>query len=150
MQERAQWQPQYSVGNETLDSQHKKILAQCDALADCISDQTHDAERRFQEILSELVALVREHFSTEEGLLVRYACPALEEYRNEREEFEYLLGDIATTENFDRAEIQRFMKLWVIGHVVGSGSYRAFVDGSRGDAKVTSDSSCAAGTISTP
>ena len=31
-----------------------------------------------------------------------------------------LAADIATTENFDRLELQRFVTLWWVGHIAGS------------------------------
>ena len=131
MPNRVQWNPRYSVGNETLDNQHRNILAQCNALADCVGDAGQEGDRKFHELFDELMARAREHFTSEEDLLVRCAYPMLEEHRNERDEFEYLAADIITTENFDKLELQRFLALWWVGHIIGSGkSYRACIAGS--------------------
>jgi len=123
---RVQWNPRYGVGNETLDNQHRNILAQCNALADYVVAADPESDLKFHEIFNELMARAREHFSSEEDLLARWAYPLLEEHKNEREEFEYLAADIITTENFDKLELQRFLALWWVGHIVGSGQrYRA-------------------------
>jgi hypothetical protein len=42
----------------------------------------------------------------------------LDDYRSEREEFDYLAAEIITTENFDREELQTFLALWWAGHIL--------------------------------
>lgn len=117
MANRVQWEPRHGVGNATLDAQHQSLLAQCNALADCL-DEAND--QRFDEHFQALMALAREHFAAEEALLARCAYPGLEDYRNECEEFAYLSDEIITTENFDRHELQTFLALWWTGHILGA------------------------------
>lgn len=117
MLNRLQWEPRLSVGNETLDAQHQAILARCNALADCL-DAVND--RRFDETFQELMALAREHFAAEEALLTQSGYAELDDYRSEREEFDYLSAEIITTENFDRNELQTFLALWWAGHILGA------------------------------
>ena len=70
------------------------------------------------------------NFETEAALLARCGCADLEDHRIECDEFEYLAGEIATTENFDRLELQRFLALWCLGHIKGSaGQLRAVLAG---------------------
>lgn len=120
MPNRVQWDPQYSVGNEVLDTQHGNILAQCNALADCLADASEEGDRKFRKIFDELMVLAREHFGAEEALLARGGYADLEEHRDERDEFDYLAAEIITTENFDKDELQTFLALWWIGHIVGA------------------------------
>ncbi|WIM05998.1 MAG: hemerythrin domain-containing protein [Candidatus Nitricoxidivorans perseverans] len=128
MPNRAQWNSDYLVGNETLDNQHRDILAQCDALADCASGSGREVDLKFQESLDELMTRAHKHYSTEEELLARFGCRMLEEHKNERDEFEYLAANIITTENFDKTELQRFLILWWTGHVADSGRHRSFME----------------------
>lgn len=129
MPNRVQWNPRYDVGDEVIDDQHRSILAQCNAIADCISDQTLEDDLKFTGILDELMADAREHFSVEEEWLARCGYSGLEEHRNERDELEYLTANIVTTENFDKVELQRFLALWWVGHIVGFGKkYRTFLE----------------------
>lgn len=126
MANRVQWGPGHSVGNASLDTQHQAILARCNALADCLNEAN---DRRFDETFQELMALAREHFAAEEALLVRCGYPELEDYRSEREEFDYLSAEIITTENFDRNELQTFLALWWSGHMLGAArKHRAFLE----------------------
>lgn len=129
MPNRVQWDAAYSTGHDTLDSQHRAILAQCNALADCITEAGPDSELNFQDTLVALMTQVREHFATETALLTQWAYPMLDEHHNEHDEFDYLANDIITTENFEKIELQRFLALWWVGHIVGSGKqYRAFLE----------------------
>ena len=129
MPNRVQWNPGYSTGNETLDRQHRAILAQCNTLADCLADAGADSEQKFHNTFQALMAQAGEHFSSEETLLTQCGYPLLEEHRDEHDEFDYLAADIITTENFEKVELQRFLALWWVGHIVGSGKkYRAFLE----------------------
>lgn len=126
MPNRVQWNPRYSVGNEALDEQHRMVLEKCNALAEHVADVSQESDLKFHTVFNELMMRAREHFASEEELLIRCACPTLEEYANERDEFEYLSAEIATAENFDKLELQRFLIFWWIGHIIDSGErYRA-------------------------
>jgi hemerythrin len=119
---RVLWGPSFSVGHALMDEQHRQILAQCNALADlCAADGGNGpADAEFTQTFERLMAAAREHFATEEALLVAGAYPELDDYRCEIEEYEYLAAEIATTENFDRIELQRFLALWWIGHLTSA------------------------------
>lgn len=134
MPNQVQWNPRYSVGNEILDDQHQEILVQCNALADHVVDVGPESDLKFHTIFNELTTRAREHFLSEEDLLTRCACSTLDEYRNECDEFEYLVAEIVTTNNFDKLELQKFLIFWWVGHILDSGErYRACLAGSPAD-----------------
>jgi hemerythrin len=127
MPNRVQWDPCFSVGNETLDAQHQRFLEQCNALADCLSEAGDAGILKFDQLFAALMASAREHFSTEEALLASCGYPELDDHRSEQEEFEFLAAEIITTDNFDRDELQTFLALWWAGHVMGAArNYRPF------------------------
>ncbi len=108
---RVQWDPSFSVGHALMDEQHRQILAQCNALADlCAADGGNGpADAEFTQVFERLREAARAHFAAEEALLVAGAYPDLDDYRCEIEEYEFLAAEIATTENFDKNELQRFL-----------------------------------------
>ncbi len=116
---RAHWHTGLSLGNASLDEQHRQILTQCEVLAElCAVDGGNStADQAFTSAFEQLMVLARAHFVSEEALLVAAAFPDLEGYRHEIEEFAYLANEIATTENFDKIELQRFLAMWWIGHI---------------------------------
>ncbi len=128
MPNRIQWSADYSVGSEVLDAQHQAILAQCNALADCMTDAGLESNPKFKDTFAALMAQAAQHFATEEALLMQCGYPMLDEQQNEHDEFDYLANEIITTENFEPIELQRFLALWWTGHIVGSSKkYRSFL-----------------------
>ena len=67
-----------------------------------------------------LRALAREHFATEAALLAERGHADLDDHAAECEEFDYLVDEIVTTDNFSRLELQRFLALWCLGHISGA------------------------------
>jgi hemerythrin len=128
MPNRIEWNPDFSVGSEALDTQHQAILAQCNALGDCMAEASPDGNQKFNGIFAALMVLAHQHFTAEEALLTQCGYPMLEEQQNEHDEFDYLANEIITTENFEPIELQRFLALWWTGHIVGSSrKYRSFL-----------------------
>ena len=119
---RVEWSPAYRTGDESIDTQHQGLLAQCNVLADlCEAPADEAGAARFDAAYQQLKALARTHFDAELAQMAREGDPELDDHRAECEEFEYLAGDIATAENFDRLELQRFIALWCLGHVKAAG-----------------------------
>jgi hemerythrin-like metal-binding protein len=129
-----EWNPRHSVGEASLDAQHRELLARCNALGNFLAaggpDSDPEADRRFDLAFKELMALARAHFAAEDALLSARGYAGLDGLRNEVEEFDYLAAQIVTTENFDRQELQTFLSLWWAGHVAGTaGEHRACLAG---------------------
>ena len=121
MPTQVQWDPAFSVADELIDAQHQALLTQCNVLADlCPDSRSDETDRRFDQAFDQLKAVAREHFETEAQWLAGREGPDLDAHRVERDEFEYLASDIATTDHFDRLELQRFLALWCIGHIAGT------------------------------
>lgn len=117
---RAPWEPGFAVGHELIDTQHRGLLAQCDQLADhCVSPDETTRDHHFDQAFEQLKALARQHFETEAALLAHGSADDLEDHQVERAEFEELLAETVTTDNFDRLELQRFLTLWWMGHIQG-------------------------------
>lgn len=115
------WTPAYVVGQPELDRQHQHLLAQCNRMADlCPSAPAQAPGSEFDAAFEQLKALVREHFQTEAATLAGASDAVLDGLRDELDEFEYLVDEIVTTENFDRLELQRFLSLWCLGHIAGT------------------------------
>jgi len=128
MSNRVHWDPRFSVGNDELDAQHKHFIDQCNALADCLNEGDAASEQKFDQRFAELMARARDHFAAEEALLAKGGYPDLEAHRNEQEEFAFLVAEIATTDNFDRNELQTFLALWWAGHIAGAArQYRDYL-----------------------
>jgi hemerythrin-like metal-binding protein len=121
MPNRERWDPGWSVGHPVIDAQHQALLAQCNLLADhCEPGDGPANGQAFDQAFEKLKALAREHFDAEATLLAAHGDPDLEDHAVECDEFDYLADEVATTEHFDRLELQRFLSLWCVGHIAGS------------------------------
>jgi hemerythrin-like metal-binding protein len=118
MPKRLNWDEAFNVGHETVDAQHRRLLAQCNLLADQALPVSAESDQAFQQALDVLMALLRQHFAFEEALLAGRDHPDLEDYRHAVAELEYLAAEIATPTNFDKLELQAFLALWLVGHVL--------------------------------
>jgi hemerythrin-like metal-binding protein len=126
MPNRIPWEARYAVGHDLIDTQHRGLLGQSNRLADlCLRGDDAEARRQFDEAFAAFKALVREHFEAEAALLAAGGCPDLDDHHGEHEEFEYLADEIVTTDNFSRLELQRFIALWCVGHIVGTAARQA-------------------------
>ena len=118
---RVQWEADFEIGHPVLDAQHQTLLGLCNQLADHAAPGGEEADARdFDQICARLRALAREHFDAEAAHLEASGEADVEDHQVERDEFEYLADEIATTGNFDRLELQRFLALWWLGHVTGA------------------------------
>lgn len=123
MPQKILWNPAFSVGNPTLDEQHKKLLAVCNALAECCEMPPSEGVSRFHELLDDLAKYARQHFAAEEGILLECGYPSLDEQKAEHFAFEEKLIVIisdATFGKFDIRETARFISQWWSSHILES------------------------------
>lgn len=128
---RVPWDAADDVGDAAIDAQHQALLAQCNGLADlCEAGDGAQATQAFDAAYAQLKTLAREHFATESARLADAGYAGLDDHQADCEEFEYLADEIATTANFDRLELQRFVALWWVGHIKGTaGRHREVLAG---------------------
>lgn len=117
------WSPDFSVGNSTLDEQHKKLLSVCNALSECCEMEGRLKISRFHELLDELARYMREHFATEESMLARCCYAGLEDQKAEHLAFQEKLVGIISDAAFGRCDITetaRFVSKWWSSHILES------------------------------
>jgi hemerythrin-like metal-binding protein len=118
---RATWEPNFDTGHVVIDAQHQGLVTQCNLLADlCAATGAPEGAQAFDQAYAQLEVMAREHFTTEMSVLASSGYPELEDHQFDRDEFDYLVAEIATARNFHRVELQRFLTLWCVGHISGS------------------------------
>lgn len=118
-----QWKLGYSVGNSTLDEQHKRLLQLCKQAVSCMADETPEGTRQFHDILNELATYVDTHFRTEEALLRKCGYPLVDQHAEEHFEYQKKLTDFlwsATLGEINKAELYRYLSFWWSDHILGS------------------------------
>ena len=86
------WDESLSVGNELIDSQHKRLLENLERLLQAMKDGKGRNELMF--IIAFLERYTAEHFYHEEKLQRVFNYPKCTEHAAQHEEFKYSLAEI--------------------------------------------------------
>ena len=116
------WTPSMSVGNATIDQDHKKLLGMINQLQTAAHYPT-DAES-IGKILDDLVAYTRYHFEREEKLMQEHHYRGFDEHKQQHDAMvkqvvkfidEYRVDNTRTVEN-----VALYLKTWLVNHINGS------------------------------
>ena len=100
-----------------IDKQHEDLFD----LANQIVDPNNDLQKTHQNVLA-LYYYVREHFKDEEALMKQCKYPDYKEHIKEHALLTKRLAEVSSsiiTGEIKPAEIMKFMRNWLLGHVVG-------------------------------
>ena len=127
-----QWKDEYSVGIESIDLQHKKLLGLINSLQTAVNYKTGEAFER--EALDELVDYTKTHFKYEEDLMQEHGYPSFEAHRAEHAKMvarvDSLLEEYNQNQDLAMRKALAFLKDWLINHINGTDKqYSEFVIG---------------------
>jgi len=122
-----------SVGEETIDSQHKKLLAYMGRLEKIISSLDVNMGQ-LRETIHFLYTYIKEHFSYEEEYMLNNGFPSLEEHRKMHGEFIKFYEDLQkklrekfSNPDFSSFEIkelledaEKYLREWLVHHIKGA------------------------------
>ncbi len=125
------WKPSMSVGEEKLDKQHKKLLAEILKLEKILSSNRIDMGM-LRSTNNFLYNYSREHFSYEEDYMAKIGYPKLEQHKKLHASFikfyETLQKEITekiSSQNFTRSQLKALLKkvknhleVWLIKHIL--------------------------------
>ncbi len=116
------WKDEYSVGIESIDRDHKKLLNLINNLQNSALYYTgEDFERQ---ALKELVDYTEYHFKREETLMEENGFPDFESHRQEHQKMTEKVKEMVVAYERDDektiVELAQFLKNWLISHINGS------------------------------
>lgn len=115
------WHPDYSVGNDVLDEQHKVIFDICRRVHDLPKADSPEARSHYHELLDEAVRFARTHFHTEEHQMRKLRYAELDAHIAEHRQFMEQLSDIllnATAGRIDNQEFAALLANWLTTHIL--------------------------------
>ena len=129
---KVEWDSSLSVDEETIDNQHKKLIAQINKLIDILSSLNVDIGS-LRETGHFLYTYIMEHFTYEEKYMEENNYPGLENHKKTHKDFIQFYKDFQselkeemTSGNFSSVEIDKLMgKIkkylldWLIQHIKG-------------------------------
>ena len=119
---RIEWKPEYSVGIESIDAQHKTLIELINKLQNAVDFATgRDYELA---AMDELVKYTVDHFRYEEDLMKEHEYPSFKAHRAEHEKMVARVDDLLEeyNQNPDLAmnKALTFLKSWLINHINGT------------------------------
>ena len=117
-----EWKNEYSVGIESIDSQHKKLINLINTLQTAID---YSVGAKFErEALDELVDYTKTHFSYEEALMEQHGYPDFTTHRAEHElmiaKVDQVLIEYQRDQDSAMQNALNFLKDWLINHINGT------------------------------
>ncbi len=105
-----------------MDSQHRKLIDLCNALADCAIATDEESDSRFHDILNDLAEYARNHFAAEEKLLAHTGYADLEAHCADHGNYESDLADFLFSATIsgspNKAAVHRFVLAWWMNHIL--------------------------------
>ncbi len=116
------WKPEYSVGVQRLDAQHRQIFETINRLHWAIQEKQQ--VQIVGSILSEMTAYVYSHLKEEEDLMQEYHYPDFEAHRASHKAFarkteELIMRHEQTSFGDVSLDVLQFLKTWWINHIMG-------------------------------
>ena len=108
-----------SVGNRTLDTQHQQAFEMLQAVSVLLNDSA-STNSDFHQALNDFFAFLELHFTTEEAILAKNACPSLAAHKTEHDAMLEALSELlfaAMAGRVDKTRLLAFMSDLVLRHV---------------------------------
>jgi len=116
------WKDEYSVGIDSIDGQHKKLLNLINNLQTAVYFSTGEAFE--QEALDDLVLYTKTHFSYEEGLMEQHGFPGFEAHRKQHQQMIARVEEVLAQYQNDKDTAMKnatiFLRDWLIKHINGT------------------------------
>ena len=124
------WKPEYSVGIDSIDQQHKKLLGLINQLQTAVDFSTGEQFER--EALDQLLDYTKTHFSYEEGLMEQNGYPDFESHKKQHEKMIAKVGEVLAEYEKDQDTAMKnaviYLKDWLIKHINGTDkAYSSFL-----------------------
>lgn len=126
-----EWTSELSVGIDSIDEQHKKLVNMINALNDAML--VGESTDLLQKIFTGLAAYTQKHFAYEENMFAEYGYPDAVEHNRQHIE---LINQVVELKNKFRenpqetlsADLLLFLKRWLINHIMKTDKeYSAFL-----------------------
>jgi len=115
------WNSKLACGVKLIDDQHKKLVELANEMFNHVTGNYVQERDYFNKVIQEAVKYVKEHFATEEKIMLATKFEGYSEHKKEHERFivavveyirEYESGKRVTLSSFTR-----FLKDWILSHI---------------------------------
>lgn len=116
-----EWTAQLSVGIDSIDEQHKKLINMINALNDAML--TNSSNELLGKIFTGLAAYTQKHFTYEEDMFAEYGYSNSKEHKRQHDELitqvlELKERFIENPQGTISADLMLFLKRWLTNHIM--------------------------------
>lgn len=116
------WNEDLSVGNDTIDRQHRKWIDLCNTFDRIMTEHSpHEADNLKLDALQLMHEYMLYHFRYEEMLMANSAYPGLAQHWRQHKDFDYKLfayiRRLETGKHISSDEILGMVSQWVVDHI---------------------------------
>jgi hemerythrin-like metal-binding protein len=116
-----EWTAKLSVGIDSIDEQHKKLVNMINALNDAML--TNSSNELLGKIFTGLAAYTQKHFTYEENMFAEYGYTDSEEHKRQHNELiaqvvELKQKFIENPQGTMSADLMLFLKRWITNHIM--------------------------------
>ena len=117
-----EWKDEYSVGIDSIDQQHKRLVNLINQLHTAVTYSTGEEFER--EALDELVDYTKTHFSYEEGLMEQNGYPDFDAHKAQHVEMiqkvDEVLAEYEKNQDTAMNSALSYLSDWLINHINGT------------------------------
>jgi hemerythrin len=115
------WSSNYSMGIKKIDDQHKGLLDFVNDLFNHVTGDEYEERTYFYKVIQHALQYVKNHFSTEEKIMIATKFPGYDEHKKIHDEFTQTIGqsiqDFKTGKKLVLEKFADFLKNWVLTHI---------------------------------
>jgi hemerythrin len=126
------WSEAYSLGIKIIDDQHRGLFDIVNDLFGHSTGNKTDEWVYFKDIIQNSVKYIKEHFATEEKILITAKFPGYAEHKKAHDEFTMMIinsvKDFESGKRLVLVKLARFFKEWILAHIaIMDVQYAAFL-----------------------
>jgi hemerythrin len=117
------WSDDYSVGDGTIDNDHRGLFAAVNELEQAVTTKANNTE--IERIVVYLVRYVNEHFQREERLMRDCGYPDFDEHQDRHKRFSQKIFAVeqifkSEPDSLNLDEMVEFLRGWLVRHILGA------------------------------
>ncbi|PID41311.1 MAG: GGDEF domain-containing protein [Proteobacteria bacterium] len=118
------WEEQFATGIGEIDEQHQRLVDILNRYGSALAENSLDQEYLYQ-IFRELAVYAREHFNTEEKIMIaaridqRHVKQHIREHRSFVEDIEVWIKELDPEDPYSHRTILDFLMHWLTYHILG-------------------------------
>ena len=114
------WSPQYSIGNNLIDTEHEELFRLVNAFHD--NWQEKRSQQSIAVLLNQLIAYAEMHFQHEETIMLDAEFPKLAEHQKIHEAMVETIFRLRQSFEEQHSHLEmntmKFIKAWLVEHII--------------------------------